>query len=47
MLINNQTFFFILLSFITLFALLQKITLLAIRYQILSGNFIIIPQNYF
>ena len=47
MLINNQNFLFILLSFITLFALLQKITLTIIRYQLMSGNFFIIPQNYF
>ena len=47
MLINNQNFFFILLSFITLFVLLQKITLTIIRYQLMSGNFFIIPQNYF
>jgi len=47
MLINNQKFYFVLLSFITLFALLQKITLLIIRYQIECGNFLIITKNYF
>ena len=47
MLINNQNFYFIILSFITLFALLQRITLLIIRYQIMSENFFIISQNYF
>ena len=47
MLINNQNFFFILLSFITLFVLLQKITLTIIRYQLMSGNFFFFFQNYF
>lgn len=45
--INNQNLFFIMLSFITIFALLGKILLLAVRYQMLAGNFLIVSQNYF
>ena len=45
--INNQNLFFIMLSFITIFALLGKILLLAARCQMLAGNFFPISQNYF
>ena len=45
--INNQNMFFIMLSFITIFALLSKMLLLAVQYQMLLGNFSIISQNYF
>ena len=45
--INNQNLFFIMLSFVTIFALLGKILLLAVRCQMLAGNFFMISQNYF
>lgn len=45
--IDNKDFYFILLTFITLFALLQKATILMIRYQLMSENFFAISKNYF
>lgn len=45
--INNQNIFFVLLSFITMFALIHKVTLMIIRHLVLAGNIFVISQNYF